>query len=88
MSKEIVIYTSPTCGPCKQLKPALEAQAASRGFPLRIVEASFETQEEFITAGVRVVPTVIVLADGKEAGRFTGARTPAQLEEQLVNWGL
>ena len=80
---EVLIYTSPTCGPCKQVKPHLIELAIRHKFHLRTIEASMETQHAFIEAGVRAVPTIVVLKDGKESGRHTGAITRAMLEAFL-----
>lgn len=88
MSKHVLIYTSPTCGPCKQLKPELMAQAVARGFSVITVEASFDTQAQFQQAGVRTVPTVVFEDDDVEIDRFTGFKSPAALAAQLTAWGL
>ena len=77
---EVLIYTSPTCGPCKQLKPHLIELAIRNKFHLRTIEASMETQHAFIEAGVRAVPTIVVLEGGVEKARRTGALSPAALE--------
>ena len=86
--KHVVIYTSPSCGPCKTLKPELMSQAIKRGFSVLAVEASPATQEQFAAAGVRAVPTVVLMDDEREIDRFSGAKSPAMLIEQLIAWGL
>lgn len=88
MTKSVVIYTSPTCGPCKTLKPELVAQSIARGFSVVAIEASQATQQSFIDAGVRAVPTVVLLDGEAEIDRFAGAKTPQALSEQLDAWGL
>ena len=80
---EVIIYTSPTCGPCKQIKPHLIELAMRHKFHLRTVEASMETQHAFVEAGIRAVPTIVIAEDGKEVARHTGAATRALLEAFL-----
>lgn len=86
---QVLIYTSPTCGPCKALKPILFELADQRGFNCTAVEASPATQAEFFDLGIRAVPTVIVLDDDhKEVGRFSGAKGKADLEKWLAEAGV
>ncbi|MCL2874761.1 MAG: thioredoxin family protein [Betaproteobacteria bacterium] len=88
MSKEIIVFTSAACAPCKQLKPELEFQAGHRGFPLRFIEMSIANQAEFMKYEVRSVPTVVCHDGEKEVGRFLGAMTPTAVESKLAEWGL
>lgn len=72
---EVTIFTSPTCGPCKVLKPMLMQMAIEHNFNCLAVEASPGTQAIFGKYEVRSVPTVVVTDGNKELGRFTGVRT-------------
>lgn len=85
---KLVIYTSPTCGPCKQLKPTLVEVAQANDIELEVVEASKDTEQEFIAKGIRAVPTVISYKDGYEIGRFTGGKTRTEVIKYLENWGM
>lgn len=77
---QVLIFTSPTCGPCKTLKPLLMGMAVTHNFNCTTVQASAETQAEFLKHNVRAVPTVVVLNDGGEdVGRFTGLKTEEAL---------
>jgi thioredoxin-like negative regulator of GroEL len=66
-------FWSPTCGPCKNIKPALAQMAED--FPA-VKWESINTQED--TAGtartfrVQAVPTVVVTKNGVEVGRHSG----------------
>lgn len=88
MSKEVIVFSSPTCAPCKQIKPELEFQAGHRGFPLRFVEMKFENQAEFAKYEVRSVPTVVCHDGEQEIGRFIGGMTTTAIEAKLAEWGL
>lgn len=86
---QVLIYTSPTCGPCKTLKPILFELAEQKDFNCTAVEASPATQAEFLDLGIRAVPTVIVLDDDhKEVGRFSGAKGKVDLEKWLAAAGV
>lgn len=88
MPKTVRVFTSPTCAPCRQLKPELEFQASQRGFTLDKVELSPATQEEFAKFGIRAVP-VTVLMDGEvEVSRFIGPLTASGISAKLDEWGL
>jgi thioredoxin-like negative regulator of GroEL len=85
---KLVIYTSPTCGPCKALKPVLEEVAATNNIALELVDACKETEKDFYDMGIRAVPTVIAFAHGYEIGRFTGQKTRSEIVKYLANWNL
>jgi len=71
----IVAYSfwSPTCGPCKHIKPALAQMAED--FPA-VVWQSINTHEDRTgvapAMGVKAVPTVVVVKNGVEIGRHSG----------------
>lgn len=87
MSK-IVVYTSPTCGPCRQLKPILVELTDSNRIALEIVDASDETKQQFADNGIRAVPTVVYIRNGREYARFVGAQTRTGMMKYLENWDL
>jgi len=88
MSRELIVFTSLTCAPCKQLKPELERLQQQRGFSMRIVQMTPATSSLFDKYGVRAVPTVVCRDGGSEIGRFVGAMTPTAVECKLAEWGL
>jgi thioredoxin-like negative regulator of GroEL len=84
--REVVAYTSPTCAPCRQLKPELQFQSQQRGFKLTVLELGSATAGDFAAAGVRAVPVTVLLEDGQEVDRFSGGMTPTAIESKLVEW--
>lgn len=88
MSKELIVFTSPTCAPCKQLKPDLEALQAQHGFTMRYVSMEPANAQEFMKFGVRTVPTVVCHDGESEVGRFIGAMTPTAILAQFETWGV
>ena len=89
MSNKIVIYTSPTCSPCRNLKPILFDRSKERGFKLEIIELSEETRPKFIEKGIRAVPVTILVDENEcEIGRVNGGMSLSKLKEQLEAWDL
>ena len=72
----LIDFTAAWCVPCRQLTPVLQAVAAAKD--LRLVEVDVDHDpllaQQF---GVRSMPTVVLWRDGREVGRFVGARPRA-----------
>jgi thiol-disulfide isomerase/thioredoxin len=70
-------FTSATCGPCRTMAPVV-AGLVQAGFPVRKVDV--EAQRELAARfGVRGVPCFVMVVDGQESGRITGATTRESL---------
>jgi glutaredoxin len=63
----ITIYTSPSCGPCKQIKPILFKAAVERDWT--VTEHSIM---DGIPDGVRAVPTVRVFNEDGTFKQYLG----------------
>ena len=82
-SKEVPVvidFWGPWCGPCKVLKPMLEKLAADYGGKFKLVKVnsdeSLDLAQEF---GVRSIPDVRAIRNGKQVGAFVGALPLPQL---------
>lgn len=66
-------FWSPTCGPCKVIKPAIED--LKEEFP-QVTWVSVNTHDDpknyAGTLKVAVVPTIVILKDNVEVGRHSG----------------
>ena len=62
-----VIFTSATCGPCKELKPKIEAT----GRKVFEIDAG-ESRDLAVGLGVRAAPTVRIYKDGEILLQFVG----------------
>lgn len=71
---EAVHFWSPTCNPCKVIKPAIED--LKEEFP-QVTWTSVNTKDDpngyARRLGVQVVPTIVFFCSGKEVGRHSGA---------------
>jgi thioredoxin-like negative regulator of GroEL len=75
-------FTAAWCGPCKQLKPTLDALARE----YRVAITEIDVDRDPVAAqhhDVRAMPTTLILRDGVEVGRVVGARPRAFLAGML-----
>jgi thioredoxin 1 len=78
--KHVLYFTADWCNPCKKVKPVVEEinRETNNKFQLIDVDSEMELVKRF---EIRSVPTFILLEDGKEIQRITGAQTRKQLED-------
>lgn len=88
---EVIRFTAPWCGPCKQLKPIYEEIVAENDNS-SISYSTIDVDEDSDAAAkyaVRGIPTIIGLKDGEEAMRLVGFRDKdailSSIEELLSN---
>ena len=78
--KRIDLYTSPTCHPCKVLKPVLEEFATEEGVDVNTIDLA-NNRVAFEEYNVKSTPTMIFFNNGTEYKRFSGSATKAKLKE-------
>ena len=66
----LYFFTSPACGPCRQVEPAIQ-QLANEGYPVTIINTAAQPEwaQHF---KVNRTPTTILVANQKVIGRQTG----------------
>lgn len=84
----VLHFWSPTCNPCKVIKPALED--IKEEFEGKLDWISINTKEDpkgyAPRLGVSVVPTIVVFKDDTEIGRYSG--TQISIIYQLIRKAL
>ena len=82
----VVDFWAPWCGPCHQFAPVF-TEAATRLEPqLRLAKVDTEAQPALAQRfGIRSIPTLLVLRNGREVARQAGALNAMQLRQFLAN---
>jgi len=79
--RQIFYFTAPWCQPCQVLGPIMDKVAGQ--LPVEKVNIDYE-MDRARGANVMSVPTVILVENGQEVRRFTGARSYEQVM-QFIN---
>ena len=78
MSIEVLKFSATWCGPCRVLAQTLKDV---EGITNIDIEKEQETARKY---GIRSVPTIVFLKDGKEVHRQSG-NMPLQMYQQILN---
>jgi putative thioredoxin len=81
--KNVFYFTADWCNPCKKTRPVVE-ELKKEGFQFQMIDVDYEQllAKQF---QVKSIPTFILLEDGKELDRVTGAQTRTELEN-FINY--
>ena len=80
----LVDFWADWCAPCKQLLPVLEKVVQEFQGNVLLAKVNADEQKELAAhLGVRSLPTVKLIVQGKIAGEFSGAQTEAQVRKFL-----
>jgi thioredoxin-like negative regulator of GroEL len=77
--KEILYFSAPWCGPCRNFKPIMES--VSNSMPVRFINVD-ENPQLSAQYNVRSVPMLVFLKDGQEADKTIGVLTEAQVKDK------
>ena len=81
--KNVFYFTADWCQPCQKVKPIVE-EMKKEGFQFQMIDADYE---QLLVKQFKVssIPTFILLEDGKELSRISGAKTRGELED-FINY--
>jgi thioredoxin len=72
------------CGPCRMIAPAIDELAAELSGRLRVAKLNVDDNPATASRfGIRSIPTLLVIADGREIDRIVGAVPKEAMRERL-----
>jgi len=80
--KQILYFTATWCGPCKLLKPQIQAMQSQLPITILDVDTNSEAVGKY---SIRNVPTIIVTRAGNEVGRLIGNNITQERIVELFN---
>lgn len=77
------------CGPCKAFAPIFDQAASQFAGKLRLGKLDSDAEQQLAgQLGIRSIPTLILLRDGREVARQSGAMALPQLQAWLRQQGV
>jgi thioredoxin 1 len=77
--KKILYFTAAWCAPCKALSPIMDSLQGQINFDKIDVDTNTDLSAQY---GVRGVPSLVLVENGKEVSRLTGV----QSKESILNF--
>lgn len=81
--RELQYFSASWCQPCKMMKPIVEHTAKQYSIPITYIDIE-EERDAPLLHSITSVPTFILMEDGKELRRVSGAIPPAKFQGFFV----
>lgn len=83
----VIDFWAEWCGPCRAISSTIEELSKSyEGSGVKILKANVDECSELSTKfGIRSIPTLVTLKDGKEVARHTGSGPIKEKIEEMIS---
>ncbi len=80
----VVDFWAQWCGPCRAIAPIIEELADDYAGNALVGKVDVDANQELaMQYGIRSIPTIVILKDGKEVERHLGAITKPALQSKI-----
>lgn len=80
----VVDFWAQWCGPCRAIAPIIEELADDYAGSALVGKVDVDANQELaMQYGIRSIPTIVILKDGKEVERHLGAITKPALQSKI-----
>jgi len=81
--KQLIFFSANWCSACQAMKPTVEQISKQIKIPLNKIDTDYDVSNTD-NYGVKSIPTLILLENGKEIKRIVGAQSENQIKS-LIN---
>ena len=79
----LIDFYAEWCGPCQMLSPIVE-QVAQENDNIKVVKINVDENPNLASEfGIKAIPTLVIIKNGKEANRAVGMLSKAELLELI-----
>jgi len=80
----VIDFWASWCGPCQMMLPVFEETSKEYEGQLNFARVNVDSERELAAAfGVRGIPTLVLINEGKEMGRFSGFMPKEALMQKI-----